>query len=100
MPLWAQDTTKILKEFIKNGFKAVIVSTQAGLLGPEWLGRQIDNEFLRELQAKGNIDPCGEKGEFHTFVFDGPIFKKPVNFIAGEKAFRDKHWFLDIQEYN
>lgn len=96
LPLWKLKREELLKEFIRVGFKAVVVTTQANLLSKEWLGRKIDERFITDLKALGNIDLCGEKGEYHTFVFDGPIFKNPIKFIAGGKIFKDKHWFLEI----
>jgi len=60
------------------------------------LGRRIDYEFIKDLEKTGDIDLCGEKGEFHTFVYDGPIFKKPVEFTVGEKVLKDDHWFLEL----
>jgi diphthamide synthase (EF-2-diphthine--ammonia ligase) len=66
------------------------------ILGEQWLGREIDNRFISDLKALGNIDLCGEKGEFHTFVYDGPIFEKPVEFVAGGKVYKDKHCFLEL----
>jgi len=95
-PLWKEKTEELLKEFIQTGFKAIIVSTNPDLLGKEWLGREINGEFIEGLKTLGDIDLCGEKGEYHTFVYDGPIFRKPVKFIVGEKIFRDKHWFLGL----
>jgi len=94
LPLWGRDTKELILEIINSGFKAIVVSTGAGILGKEWLGRKIDNEFIEELSPE--IDPCGEKGEFHTFVYAGPIFKKPVDFILGERIKKDNHWFLEI----
>lgn len=96
MPLWGKDTSNLIAEFIETGFKAIVVSTWADMLGKDWLGHKIDNEFVQKLRVLGNIDPCGEKGEFHTFVYDGPIFQKPVDFILGKKALKDKHWFLEL----
>jgi len=105
LPLWTPPThhpnierEKLLKEFIKLGFKAIVVSTRANLLGKEWLGRQIDYKFIQDLKNLSNIDLCGEKGEYHTYVFDGPIFKKPVEFITGKTILKDKHWFLEIKK--
>ena len=95
-PLWEKDTSILINEIIGAGFKAIIVSVLKGSLGNEWLGRKIDNDFVKEIKGLGNIDPCGEKGEFHTFVYDGPIFKKPVEFTIGEKISKDKHWFLEL----
>jgi len=72
------------------------VATNAEFLGKEWLGQEINKKFVEELRVLGNIDLCGEKGEYHTFVYDGPIFKKPVEFIAGKGYLKDNHWFLEI----
>lgn len=94
LPLWGRETGELAREIIDAGFEAVVVSTNAGLMGEEWLGRSIDRAFMKELGA--GIDPCGEKGEFHTFVYGGPIFKKPVEFSTGRKLLKDNRWFLEI----
>lgn len=96
MPIWEANTKELIEEFIQAGFKAIVIATNANFLGQEWLGRKIDKDFINDMKNLGNIDLCGEKGEFHTFVYDGPIFKKPVEFIAGKKILKDKHWFLEI----
>lgn len=106
LPLWGENRERLLKEFIRTGFKAIVVATKADLLGKEWLGRRIDEEFIKNLKKLNDVDLCGEKGEYHTFVFDGPIFREPVKFTAGRKVFKDKprpctqergkHWFLEI----
>ncbi|MDP5105688.1 MAG: diphthine--ammonia ligase [Polaribacter sp.] len=85
-PLWKKDTKEILQEFLDLGFKAITVCVNAKLLGEEFVGRIIDEQFIKDLPE--NVDVCGENGEFHTFVFDGPIFKKPVDFTIGEKTLR------------
>lgn len=81
-PVWKYSTDKLIKEFIDIGFKAVVVCVNEDYLDKSFAGREIDNSFLRSLP--GNVDPCGENGEFHTFVYDGPIFNRPVNFRIGE----------------
>ena len=86
-PLWKRDTTELMHEFIDLGFKTILVCTKAELLDESFAGRIIDKDFLKDLPK--NVDPCGENGEFHTFVFDGPIFQKPVPFTIGEKVFRE-----------
>ncbi len=86
-PLWKRDTTELIHEFIDLGFKTILVCTNASLLPKEFAGRIIDKDFLKDLPK--NIDPCGENGEFHTFVFDGPIFSKPVEFELGELVFKE-----------
>lgn len=96
MPLWGKDTQGLVREFINSGFKAIVVATNAALLGEDWLGLSLDRIFLKRLEENEEIDPCGEKGEFHTFVYDGPIFKKPVEFSIGEKRLKNGHWFLQL----
>lgn len=86
-PLWKRDTKEIVNEFIDLGFKTVVVCVKSELLGDDFTGRVIDKDFLKDLPK--NVDPCGENGEFHTFVYDGPIFKNPIKFELGEKTFRE-----------
>lgn len=81
-PLWKKDTKKLITEFIDLGFKAITVCINAKVLDKSFCGREVDLEFIESLPT--NVDPCGENGEFHTFVYDGPNFKKPVNFEIGE----------------
>lgn len=97
LPLWKRKRKELLEEFIQASFKAIVVATQADFLGKEWLGRQINEEFVRDLKALVDIDLCGESGEYHTFVYDGPIFKKAVEFIEDEKILENKHWFLKLK---
>ena len=85
-PLWKRDTKELVHEFIDLGFKTILVCTKGELLGKEFVGEIITKDFLKELPK--NVDPCGENGEFHTFVFDGPIFKNPIEFDLGEKIYR------------
>lgn len=94
LPLWGRDTRELILEIVNSGFKAVVVSTMADLLGREWLGRKVDSKFIEGLDPE--IDPCGEKGEFHTFVYDGPIFRKPIEFTTGKKMLKNNHWFLEV----
>jgi uncharacterized protein (TIGR00290 family) len=77
-PLWHRDTTKVLDEFIKEGFKAIVVRVKREFLGMEWLGRTLDTEFFGDLRKLGTVDLCGERGEYHTFVNDGPDFMKCI----------------------
>jgi len=100
-PLWNNDPENIVNEFIAAGFKTIIVSCKADIMGKEFLGRYVDKELVVELKKRG-ICPCGEKGEFHTIVVDGPIFKKAIEITETEPVLRDgfwKHWFLDIKNY-
>lgn len=96
-PLWGMDTKQIVQDFIACGFKATIVCVNDGVLGKEWLGRTIDKKFIEDLHRYNpKIDPCGESGEFHTFVYDGPIFKKPVRFFTGKKVLKGIYWCPEI----
>ncbi|MEI6832070.1 MAG: diphthine--ammonia ligase [Candidatus Omnitrophota bacterium] len=100
-PLWNNSTEDIIDEFIRLGFKAIIVSCKADIMGKEFLGRYIDKELVEEFK-KRDICLCGEKGEFHTLVVDGPIFKRPIKIVEAEPIIKEgfwKHWFLDIKKY-
>lgn len=96
-PLWESNRDVLLKEFIDHGFSSVIVAVNADLMDKKWLGRNIDSDFINDLRKEGNIDLCGEKGEYHTFVYNGPIFKKQVEVAVIEEVFKDNHWFLKIE---
>ena len=93
-PVWGRDTTQFIRDFIGLGFKAIIVCVDPAQLDPAFCGRLIDEDFLADLPARA--DPCGENGEFHSFVFDGPNFSKPVSFSIGETVCRDSFWFCDL----
>lgn len=98
LPLWGESQERVVREFIQGGFEAVVVATKADLLGKEWLGRKIDLEFLADLvEQKKDVTPCGEAGEYHTFVIDGPLFGRRINILEADKELRDEHWFLDIK---
>lgn len=85
-PLWKRNTKELVHEFIDLGFKTVVVCVDSSKLSENFVGRVIDSQFLDDLPE--NVDPCGENGEFHTFVFDGPIFKNPIRFELGEKVMK------------
>ena len=100
-PLWNESPGALMEEFIDLGFMAVIVSCKADLFGPEWIGRIIDRAMLSELRDRG-ICPCGENGEFHTLVVDGPFFRAPVELTAAKTVLVEgfwKHWFMDIKHF-
>ena len=97
LPLWMEDQSKLLQEFIDRGFKAVIVATDATVMGQEWLGRAVDASLVSDLDNTHKITPCGEAGEYHTLVTGGPFFKKDLAIVKAEKILRDKHWFLDVR---
>ena len=81
-PIWQVSSKELMEGFIDDGFKAKVICINPKKLDESFLGREIDREFLADLP--GDVDPAGENGEFHTFVYDGPIFKYPVNFGFGE----------------
>ena len=78
LPLWQEDRKKLVKEFIDLGFKAKIVVVNKTMMSPEFLGRDLSHELLEEIEKTG-ADVCGENGEYHTVVYDGPLFKTPLN---------------------
>jgi diphthine-ammonia ligase len=98
LPLWLKDHNQVAMDFIDAGFETVIVATRADLLGPEWLGRQFDRQFLKDLAQFPGISPCGEAGEFHSLVINGPLFKQKVVIQETERVKRQDHWFLDIRK--
>jgi len=101
-PLWNLDQARILKDFIAEGFKAVVVALNSKFLNEEWLGKIIGLEFLNQIEAINvyrsatKITPCGEMGEYHTFVFDGPLFRFPIRYRLGEKVFKEGYWLIDL----
>jgi len=80
-PLWKMSSRQLMEDFLQQGFKAIVVCVNARWLDKSFCGRIIDEHFLRDLPA--DIDPAGENGEYHSFVFDGPIFSRPISFEKG-----------------
>ncbi len=81
-PLWQMKSTDLVKDFVAKGFKSALCSVNEKYLPKTWAGKMIDNHFLQSLPE--HVDPCGENGEYHSFCFDGPIFKNAVNFKTGD----------------
>jgi len=99
LPLWGGSQDKILRDFIDLGFEAIVVATKADLLGEEWLERRVNLDLIKhleQLRETKDITLCGEAGEYHTFVIDGPLFKKRIEIRKTKKVLRDEHWFLEI----
>ena len=92
-PIWKRDTHVLPRELIAQGFKAIL-SCVEGKVGPGFAGRSFDERLLADLPE--GIDPCGENGEFHTFVYDGPCFERPVAVQVGETVVRDGRFYADI----
>ncbi len=100
-PLWENKPENIVEEFVSLGFEAIIVSCQAGKLGKEFIGRTIDKTLIAELKTMG-VCPCGENGEFHTLVINGPNFKRKIRILESEPILKEgfwKHWFMDIRRF-
>ncbi len=94
-PLWLKDSHELVRSFIDLGFKSVITCVDTKVLDARFAGRVIDDAFLTELPE--GIDPCGENGEFHSFAYDGPIFKQPIPFQLGERVLRDERFaYVDL----
>jgi len=93
-PLWGRDTGELAREFIAAGFQAFIVTLDPRTLDASFAGRAYDEQLLADLPA--SVDPCGENGEFHTFVYAGPIFTEPVACQTGEIVERDGFVFCDL----
>lgn len=96
-PLWNRDTAKLAREVIAMGFRAYL-SCVEGKVGAGFAGRAFDQSLLDDLPP--GIDPCGEYGEFHSFVYDGPIFKKPVTVRVGDIVVRDGRYYADLTPGN
>jgi uncharacterized protein (TIGR00290 family) len=90
-PLWKRDTQELARSLNVLGFKAITTCVDSQSLGRQFVGRQIDAQFLAELPAA--VDPCGENGEYHSFVYAGPIFKESVAYTPGEIVLRENRFF-------
>lgn len=94
-PLWKRNTALLSEKFIREGYKAITTCIDSQLLDNRFIGRNYDKEFLADLPH--TVDPCGENGEFHTFVYEGPIFRKPIPFKKGEIVFKsNRYYFCDL----
>jgi uncharacterized protein (TIGR00290 family) len=91
-PIWKRGTTELARTFIDLGFKAVITCVDSNVLDGKFVGRYFDNQLLSELPPK--VDSCGENGEFHSFVYDGPIFSERIRFRRGKIVLRDNRFYF------
>ncbi len=95
-PLWGRDTAELACEFIAGGFKAVVTCVDSRMLDKNFVGREFDVQFLADLPT--TADPCGEHGEFHSFVYAGPIFRHPISHEMGDVVLRDnRFWYCDVK---
>jgi diphthamide synthase (EF-2-diphthine--ammonia ligase) len=94
-PLWGEDTATLAQQFVRAGYRAILTCVDTTQLGPEFAGREFDASFLADLPA--TVDPCGERGEFHTCVYAGPLFARPLPVVAGERVRRDARFeYCDV----
>lgn len=93
-PLWGQPTAEVARRMIEIGQRAVIVAVDSTQLSPAWVGKPFDAEFLQNCPPE--VDPCGENGEFHSFVYDAPAFRTPLAIEVGEVVERDPMVFVDV----
>ena len=95
-PIWRRDTRELARDFCGQGFRAIAVCIDAKKLGREFAGRELDESFFSDLPA--GVDPCGENGEFHTFVYDAPVFASAIGVARGETVERDGFYYCDLRE--
>jgi uncharacterized protein (TIGR00290 family) len=96
-PIWKRETNQLARFFIASGFKAITTCVDTTVLGEQFVGREINDSFLSELPIEA--DPCGENGEYHSFVYDGPIFKNRILLSTGERVLREnRFYYCDLVE--
>lgn len=99
-PIWGRDTTDLVQDFLRRGFRAVVSSVDAtvsGLDDPDLAGRCLDEGFLAEMAERApGVDPAGENGEYHSFVWDGPPFRRPVEIEIGDRIRRGDRWYAEL----
>jgi uncharacterized protein (TIGR00290 family) len=94
-PLWGEDTAALAQRFIRSGYRAILTCVDTTQLDPEFAGREFDSSFLADLPE--TVDPCGERGEFHTCMYAGPLFKRALPLITGERLRRDERFeYCDV----
>jgi uncharacterized protein (TIGR00290 family) len=93
-PLWGRDTAKLARLIVDSGFRAVICTVDPMTMDKSYCGVEFDSDFISRVPP--GVDPCGENGEFHTFVYDGPIFRERINIKVGDVVRRDGFYFADI----
>ena len=96
-PLWEEDREELVYEFIDSGFKTIIKNVKLQCMGEEFLGKVLTKDVVKDIKETGS-DACGENGEYHTFVYDGPLFKYPINFKILNVIKNETHGFVEIEE--
>ena len=95
-PLWGDPPIELLHEVVERGYRALLVSVDLAQGAARFIGRELDADLLTEIAITDDLDPCGERGEYHTFVFDGPTFRQPVAFSTNGTVDIDGHRFIDL----
>lgn len=93
-PVWGTDTANLAEEILRLGFRAILTCVDPKKLDVKFAGRQFNKSLIKDLPP--NVDPCGENGEFHTFVYDGPVFHEQIPVEVGESVLRDGFQFADV----
>lgn len=96
-PLWGEPPADLIREFCARGHRALIVSVDIEAADARWLGQEIGDELIAEILANDSVDPCGERGEFHSFAFAGPLFRRPIAAEPGETKELEGHRLLDLR---
>lgn len=96
-PLWDTDLARLLDELLERGYRARVVAVNLELGREEWLGHDLDAALTAELKRLEGVDPAGERGEYHSFVYDGPLFRRAVSFVEGDTFEREGHRILDLR---
>ncbi len=103
MPLWGQDTSEVLNEEVSEGFRSIFTCLGKQWFSEEWVGRELNETSVKDLEAlakESGVDPCGERGEYHTMVIDGPIFKEAIKISKFSKEKHDNRLFIKISEFS
>ena len=101
LPLFGKEPEQVMKDFLQSGFEAIVSGVKRDLVSKKWLGHRMGDEFLARLRQMGYVNLCGANGEYHTFVIDGPIFRKRIEIPEDTGHYRDDCvWFLDISRWN
>ncbi len=94
-PLWGEEPRQLARKFVSSGFNALVTCVDTSMIDPSFSGRELDERFLADLPPGAN--PCGENGEYHSFVYDGPLFRQPVAWRRGESVLREERFmFTDV----
>lgn len=97
-PLWGRESRDVFLDFTSAGFEATVVAADSKIFGPQFVGRKVDEDLLKDLEALG-VDPAGEQGEYHTLVTEGPLFDRRMEILETGRVLKGGRWFLDIRKF-